>query len=320
MALSDRVNTYGADLLRRYGERVHKLAINAGLTCPNRDGSKGWGGCSFCNNASFSPSAASTPSVDEQVAAGRAVVARRTGARRFIAYFQAYTNTYADTAYLSQLYRAALAHEDVIGLSVGTRPDCVQETVLDLLASYRAQGHEIWLELGLQSAFDDTLQRVNRGHGFADYRRAVRAARRRGLPVCTHLIIGLPGEGRTEALASLERVLDLGTEGLKLHPLHVVKRTRLARQWRDGDYAPLAMADYIDIAADMIERTPPTIRYHRVTGTASPDILLAPAWCAKKWAILNGIEQTLQRRGTAQGWRAPEEEASTLAQAAVSAS
>lgn len=318
MALSDRVNTYGADLLRRYGERVHKLAINAGLTCPNRDGSKGWGGCSFCNNASFNPNAARMPSVDEQIAAGRAVIAKRTRARRFIAYFQAYTNTYADTAYLSQLYRAALAHEDVIGLSIGTRPDCVQETVLDLLASYRAQGHEIWLELGLQSTFDETLQRVNRGHGFADYRRALNAAQRRGLPVCTHLIVGLPGEGRAEALTSLDRVLELGTEGLKLHPLHVVKRTRLARQWRAGDYQPLAMTDYIDIVADMIERTPPAIRYHRVTGTASPDILLAPAWCAKKWAILNGIELALRRRGTAQGWRAPEE-AMTLACAAAGA-
>ncbi len=302
MPLPDLVNTLGVDLLRRYGQRVHKLAINAGLTCPNRDGSKGRGGCTFCNNASFNPSASRPLGVAEQIAAGRRVIRRRTGAQRYIAYFQAYTNTYADTTYLSQLYRAALAAEGVVGLSVGTRPDCVPDTVLDLLASYRSQGYEVWLELGLQSAFDATLKRVNRGHGFAEYRRAVRAARRRGLPVCTHLIIGMPGEGRGEALATLDAVLALGCDGLKLHPLHIVKGTRLAHQWRRGDYRPLSLCEYIDIAADLIERTPAGVRFHRLTGTASPDILLAPGWCAKKWIVLNGIEQELRRRRTAQGW------------------
>ncbi|MBK1730609.1 TIGR01212 family radical SAM protein [Thiococcus pfennigii] len=308
MALSDLVNTLGVDLKRRYGERVHKLAINAGLTCPNRDGSKGVGGCTFCNNASFNPSARRPPTVAEQLAAGRQVIRKRTGARRYIAYFQAYTNTYADTVRLSQLYHAALADADVVGLAVGTRPDCVPDRVLDLLASYRAQGYEVWLELGLQSAFDETLRRVNRGHGLADYRRTVRAAQRRGLRLCTHLIVGLPGEGRREALVTLERVLDLGTDALKVHPLHVVKGTRLAAEWRRGEYQPLAMSDYIGIAADLIERTPPALLFHRLTGTASPDILLAPAWCAKKWAVLNGIEQELRRRGTAQGTHAATEQ------------
>jgi len=301
MALSDLVNTFGTDLLRRHGERVHKVAIHAGFTCPNRDGSKGRGGCSFCNNVSFSPNAARAPSVAEQIAAGRRVIRKRTGARRFLAYFQAYTNTYSDVERLGKLYRQALAEPDVIGLSVGTRPDCVPDAVLDLLAGLRADGYEVWLELGLQSAFDRTLARVNRGHGFADYRRALRSARLRGLPVCTHLIVGLPGEGREAALESLRRVLDLGTDGLKLHPLHVVRHTLLARQWRGGGYRPLAMEDYIGIAADLIERTPADVVYHRVTGTASRDILLAPDWCSKKWAVLNGIERELKGRGTRQG-------------------
>jgi hypothetical protein len=173
--------------------------------------------------------------------------------------------------------------------------------VLDLLAGLRDQGHEVWLELGLQSAFDATLARVNRGHGFADYRQAVRAARSRGLPVCTHLIVGLPGEGGREALMSLARVLDLGTDGLKLHPLHVVRGTRLANDWRRGDYQPLSLDAYVAIAADLVEQTPPGVLYHRLTGTASPEILLAPTWCAKKWIVLNGIEAELRRRGTAQG-------------------
>lgn len=301
MALSEVINTFGQDLLRRYGERVHKLAINAGFTCPNRDGNKGLGGCTFCNNATFNPNTRQPPSVSEQIAAGRQVVQRRTGARRYIAYFQAYTNTYADVRHLAELYRQALSEPDVVGISVGTRPDCVPDQVLDLLAGLKERGHEVWLELGLQSARDDALERVNRGHGFAEYQDAMRRAQLRDLPVCTHLIVGLPGEGRAEALYSLERVLALGVEGLKLHPLHVVKGTQLANQWRRGEYLPLAVEDYISIAADMIERTPAEVIYHRATGTASEQLLLAPDWCSKKWMVLNGIEAELKRRGSSQG-------------------
>jgi radical SAM protein (TIGR01212 family) len=301
MALSDYINTLGQDLLRRYGERVHKVAINAGMTCPNRDGSKGQGGCTFCNNVSFSPMARREPVVAEQIESGRRVILKRTGARRFLAYFQAYTNTYADVSYLSGLYRQALDEEDVVGLSVGTRPDCVPDAVLDLLRGYQDEGYEVWLELGLQSAFDETLDRVNRGHGFREYRDAIRAARLHGIKVCTHLIIGLPGEGRDASVATLERVLDLGVDGLKLHPLHVVKGTMLANQWRRGEYQPLSLDQYINIAADLVERTPESVIYHRVTGSASKDILLAPQWCGGKWAVLNGIEWELARRGSRQG-------------------
>jgi len=305
VVLSDLINTFGQDLLRRYGERVHKVAINAGMTCPNRDGSKGRGGCSFCNNASFNPSARRTPSVAEQIEAGRRVIRKRTGARRYLAYFQAYTNTYADVAYLADLYGQALAEPDVIGLSVGTRPDCVPDEVLELMAGFQQQGCEVWLELGLQSAFDVTLERINRGHGFAEYRQAVQAAHRYGLPVCTHLIVGLPGEAGIESLASLERVLELGVEGLKLHPLHVVKGTQLANEWRRGEFQPLTYDEYISIAADLIERTPADVRYHRITATASTDILLAPDWCSWKWKVLNGIVNELVRRGSRQGSALP---------------
>ena len=301
MALSEHVITFGQQLLQRYGERVHKLAIHAGFTCPNRDGRKGRGGCTFCNNSSFSPNARSEPDVAAQIEAGRRVLAKRTGAKKFLAYFQAYTNTYDDPARLKALYDAALSDPDVIGLSVGTRPDCVPPAVLDLLAGYREQGFDIWLELGLQSSFDHTLARVNRGHTFAEYRDAVRAARGRGLPVCTHLIVGLPGEEVAHNLMSLERVLELGVDGLKLHPLHVVRGTMLANQWRRGEYAPLGLQDYINVVADMVERTPPEVVYHRLTGTASKDILLAPTWCNWKWRVLNGIEQELARRGSCQG-------------------
>lgn len=301
MALSDYIHTFGQFMLRRHGQRVHKIALDAGFTCPNRDGSKGIGGCTFCNNASFSPNGRNAPSIASQLASGRRAIARRTRARRFIAYFQAYTNTYASVQQLDALYREALSEPDVIGLAVGTRPDCVPDAVLDLLAGYRAEGMEVWLELGLQSAFDETLARVNRGHGLAEYQTAVVAARQRGIPVCAHLILGLPGESDAHYHASLDTVLALGVDGLKLHPLHVVKGTLLANQWRRGEYSPLAMGDYLRIAADLIERTPAHIVFHRVTGTAAKDILLAPAWCSQKWNVLNGIEGELRRRNHRQG-------------------
>lgn len=301
MALSDYVRTFGQTLLERHGERVHKIALDAGFTCPNRDGSKGTGGCTFCNNVSFSPNGRTPPAIAEQIDKGKRAISRRTRARKFLAYFQAYTNTYADVQSLSAMYEEALREPGMVGLSVGTRPDCVPDAVLDLLQGYQQRGLIVWLELGLQSAFDDTLRRVNRGHGLKEYRDTLLAARARGIPVCAHLIVGLPGEAEAHCHATLDTVLDLGVDGLKLHPLHVVKGTMLANEWRRGEYQPLAVEEYIRIAANLIERTPQNVVYHRVTGTAPRDILLAPAWCSQKWNILNGIERELAQRGTRQG-------------------
>ncbi|MFP4560648.1 MAG: TIGR01212 family radical SAM protein [Thiohalorhabdus sp.] len=301
MALTDRVHTLGSHLRARHGQRVHKVAVDAGFTCPNRDGTKGRGGCTFCNNASFSPNGRRPRPVAEQVAAGTAHLGRRRGIRRFLAYFQAYTNTYADPGHLRGLYDAALAHPGVVGLAVGTRPDCAPPAVLDLLAEYRERGFEVWLELGLQSAFDATLARVNRGHGFGEYRTAVREARRRGLPVCAHLILGLPGENDHHFRTSLHHVLEEGVEGLKLHPLHVVRGTRLGHAWRRGEYRPLARAEYVSAAADLVERTPADLVFHRLTGTAPASMLLAPTWCAERWPVLNALEAELAVRGSRQG-------------------
>jgi len=296
MRLSDYVNTFGQSMLQKYGERVHKISINANLTCPNRDGSKGIGGCTFCNNASFNPDARAPSNISQQIAAGRQVIRKRTGAKKYLAYFQAYTNTYGDIKQLKQLYDQALAEPDIIGLSVGTRPDCVPEVVLDLLASYQQKGFEVWLELGLQSAFDSTLERVNRGHGFAEYHKTIHLAHARQLKVCTHLIVGLPGENTNHYKTSLMRVLDEGVAGLKLHPLHVVKGTQLARQWGKSEYSPLSMDKYVSTAADLIQMTPNDIVYHRVTATASDDLLLAPQWCSKKWQVINMLTQELHQR------------------------
>ncbi len=298
--LAQQAATFGQLMLRRYGERVHKVALDAAFTCPNRDGSKGTGGCTFCNNVSFSPNGRRPKPLRDQLEAGRKVIRKRTRAHKYLAYFQAYTNTYGEIDRLSQLYEEALAEPDVIGLSIGTRPDCVPDGVLELLAEYQDRGHEIWLELGLQSAFDETLQRVNRGHGFAEYADTVKRARRRGIQLCTHLIAGLPGENGRHCQETLKRVLDLGTEGLKLHPLHVVKGTALANAWRRGEYQPLKLEDYVEIAADLVQATPESVTWHRLTGTASREILLAPLWCAEKWRVLNAITHELQRRRSSQ--------------------
>lgn len=297
MNLSHYVNTFGQAMLERYGERVHKVAIDAGFTCPNRDGTIGRGGCTFCNNVSFSPNGRQPIILNRQIAdqieSGRQVLRKRTGANKYIAYFQAYTNTYADVCELTRLYDEALKEPDVIGLDVGTRPDCVPDKVLDLLADYQDKGYEVWLELGLQSAHDETLKHVNRGHGFSEYEEAIVKARSRGIKVCTHLILGLPGESTEQHITSHQRVLDLGVDGLKFHPLHVVKGTQLANEWRRGEYQPMTMDDYVSDVVELINRTPDEVIFHRLTGTASSNILLAPEWCSKKWQVLNSITAAL---------------------------
>ena len=227
---------------------------------------------------------------------GRQVIRKRTGAKKYIAYFQAYTNTYADTKELTRLYDLALKEPDVIGLDVGTRPDCVPDAVLDLLVSYQDKGYEVWLELGLQSAHDKTLMHVNRGHGYAEYEETTLRARKRGIKVCTHLILGLPGETTEHHIASHEKVIDLGVDGLKFHPLHVVKGTQLANEWRRGEYQPLSMDQYVSDVVELINRTPDDVVFHRLTGTASSNVLLAPQWCSKKWQVLNAITAALSKQ------------------------
>lgn len=174
--------------------------------------------------------------------------------------------------------------------------------VLELLAQYQQQGYEVWLELGLQSSFDETLKRVNRGHDYKEYYDAVEAAHNHNLKVCTHLMLGLPGEDNSHALITLDRVLSQGIAGLKIHPLHIVKGTHLANEWRRDEYIPLEFDDYIETVCDMIELTPVNVSYHRLTGTAPDKILLAPSWCAKKWQVLNAIKNRLEHRGTYQGF------------------
>ena len=294
MQLNEHVNMLGDDLKRRYGEKIHKLTLHGSFTCPNRDGTLGRGGCTFCNVASFADESAQQLSITEQLAQ-RASEATR--ARRYLAYFQAYTSTYAEVAYLKQMYEEAISAANLVGLCVGTRPDCVPDAVLDLLAGYGEQGYEIWLELGLQSAHDETLKRINRGHDYRAYESAVIRARSRGLKVCTHLIVGLPGEHPMDSLSTLRQVVQTGTDGIKLHPLHVVEGSVLGRAWQAGRLDVLTLEQYVEAAVAMIRHTPPEVVYHRVSASARRPTLLAPEWCENRWSAMVAIAAELAREG-----------------------
>ncbi|MGL5285767.1 MAG: TIGR01212 family radical SAM protein [Aeromonas sp.] len=297
MELHQLVNTLGQDLKRRHGQKIHKLTLHGAFTCPNRDGTLGRGGCTFCNVASFADEEAQHLSIVQQLAARRDEVTR---ARRYLAYFQAYTSTYAEVEYLRAMYEEALGSADMAGLCVGTRPDCVPDAVLDLLAHYQSQGYEIWLELGLQSAHDATLRRINRGHDFAAYVETVKRAQVRGIKVCAHLIVGLPGEQGMDSLDTLHKVVDVGVAGIKLHPLHVVAGSTLGKAWQAGRLEVISQEEYVQAAVAMIRHTPAEVVYHRVSASARKPTLLAPEWCENRWSAMTAIAKGLTLEG-AQG-------------------
>lgn len=288
------INTFGADLQRRYGEKIYKLTLHGGFSCPNRDGTIGRGGCTFCNVASIIDESIQTKSITEQLIFQSQQMKK---AKRYLAYFQAYTSTWAEVATLKTLYEAALQHADIVGLCVGTRPDCVPDAVLDLLAEYQQQGYEVWLELGLQTARDKTLKRINRGHSWLDYHQTTQRARQRGIKVCTHLIIGLPGETADDNLATLYQVLDTGIDGLKLHPLHIVDGSIMAKAWRAHRLSTLALDEYVAIAGNLIRHTPKEVLYHRISANARKPVLLAPDWCVNHWQSMNAIDHDLRCHG-----------------------
>ncbi|MGL5431030.1 MAG: TIGR01212 family radical SAM protein [Vibrio sp.] len=288
------VNTIGQDLQRRYGEKVHKLTLHGGFSCPNRDGTIGRGGCTFCNVASFANEATQQQTIQQQLQDRAGEIKR---ANKYLAYFQAYTSTYAEVQVLKSMYEQALEAADIVGLCVGTRPDCVPDAVLQLLAGYVQQGYEVWLELGLQTAHNHTLKRINRGHDFACYAEIAVKARALGIKVCTHLIVGLPGEHRDDNLVTLQQVLEVGTDGIKLHGLHIVEGSTMAKAWRAGRLSVLEQEEYVAIACAMIRSTPPHIIYHRVSSAARRPTLLAPLWCENRWAAMTAIGQTLAIEG-----------------------
>lgn len=295
-------NAYSHALKARFPWKVYKLPLDAGFNCPNRDGRVAYGGCTFCSNASFSPnSGGPLKSVREQVEEGIAVYRkRRFGGEKFIAYFQAFTNTDAPVERLASLYDEALSHPDVVGLAIATRPDCVSEPVLDLLGELQKRT-ALFLEVGLQSIHDETLRRVNRGHPFSDFVDAVARIKGRGLYLSTHLILGLPGEDRPMMLESIERVAQMPIDAVKLTHLYIPRQAPLAQAYRRGELSLLTLPEYIQLVCDALERLPERLVIERLMGELDGEDILAPRWGKHKGEILEMIEGEFARRGTCQG-------------------
>ncbi|GAB4174648.1 MAG: TIGR01212 family radical SAM protein [Geothermobacteraceae bacterium] len=298
-----RYNLFSEAMKRRFGGRVHKISVDAGFGCPNRSGGRSGGGCVFCD-----PTGSGAVGIERhldvagQIAAGKEVMVRKYKARFFMAYFQPFSNTFAPVSELRRLYDQALGVADVVGLAVGTRPDCLPDEALDLLAEYHRRTW-FWLEIGLQSSHDATLRRIRRGHDYACFLDAYQRAKKRGLQVCVHVILGLPGESRDMVRATIDELARLKVDGIKLHLLHVLDGTELGDMYRRGEIDVLDQDAYVALVCDCIERLHPDTLIQRLTGDGPRDRLLAPLWSLNKWEVLNAIDAELERRGSRQGSR-----------------
>ena len=297
-----RYRDFNSYLRETFGERVQKISLDAGLGCPNRDGTISSKGCIFCDRRGSGTGALIDHglSIDEQIVKARSFFQNRYWARKFIAYFQSFTNTNAPLQKLKGLYDQALAQEDMVGLSVGTRPDCVDMDVLKLLGSYQ-EDYLVWIEYGLQSSHDMTLKRINRGHDVACFEKSVLMTNECGLSICAHIILGLPGEDRKMMLQTARFISNLPVHGVKIHLLYVVEGTRLAELYRKGEFRCLEREEYVDLVVDFLELLPDNMVIQRLTGDPVISELVAPSWAKEKSKNLNLIQKTLERRDTWQG-------------------
>jgi radical SAM protein (TIGR01212 family) len=299
-----RYHSYSRHLRRRFGGRVQKVSIDAHFTCPNVDGTVATGGCTFCDNRSFSPSRRlPRQSIRQQIDEGIRQLRRRyRRLERFVAYFQPATNTYAPIERLREVYEQALAHPAVVGLAIGTRPDCVPDDVLALLEEFAARTY-LSVEYGMQTMHDRSLDWMNRGHHHDAFVDAVARSRGRGFEICAHVILGLPGESRDDMLATAAELARLNLDAVKIHNLYAVKNTPLAEQVARGEVRLMDRDTYISALADFLERLPPTMLVERISGDAPGDYFVGPAWCLDKPAVRLALEAELARRDTWQGKR-----------------
>lgn len=295
---------YNFYLRRRFGGRVQKVSIDAGFTCPNVDGTVAIGGCNFCDNRSFSPSRRGprTP-IAAQIDQGIFWLRKRYDCDQFLAYFQPATNTYGPVEKLQRLYEEALAHPLIKGLVIGTRSDCVPDNVLDLIESIGEQTY-VSLEYGMQTMHDRSLVWMNRGHDHASFVDAMARSRGRGIELCAHVILGIPGESREDMLATANELARVGIDAVKIHNLYAVRKTPLGEQYERGEIKLMEFDEYIEVLVDVLERLPPSTIVERVSGDAPDDYFLGPAWCVeRKPAVRLALEAEFKRRGTVQGQR-----------------
>jgi uncharacterized protein len=294
---------YNFFLRQKFGERVQKISVDAGFTCPNVDGTVAIGGCTFCDNRSFSPSRRlPRQSIVEQLDEGIRRVSQRYKAQRFLAYFQPATNTYAPVERLRSVYREALGHPSVVGLAIGTRPDCVPDDVLDLLEEFAAETY-LSVEYGLQTIHDRSLEWMNRGHGVAAFFDAMDRSRDRDFEICAHVMLGLPGESHADMLATAREVARLRLDAVKIHNLYAVRNTPLALEVATGKVQLMERDAYITTLVDFLELLPPSTVVERISGDAPPDYFLGPAWCLDKPAIRAALDAEFRRRDTWQSKR-----------------
>lgn len=313
-----RYNTFVGYYRRQYGERLQKLVIDAGFTCPNRDGTVGRGGCSFCDNAAFHPSySTSGKSIAEQIDEGIEFhQVRYRNTKHYLAYFQSYSNTYAPISRLRELYLAALTHPKIVGIVIGTRPDCVDEEKLDFLAGLKAgEGLGDWhrdgfehpvvkVEYGIESCYDETLLRVGRGHDVAVAEKAVRMSAERGLEPGAHFILGLPGETREMLLGQCRFISSMPLHSVKFHQLQIVKGTRMEKEFAQvpQDFLRLSLPDYLDMVIDILERLRPDLYIERVAGEVPPRFVNETQWgLIRNFQILHLLDERLSERNTWQG-------------------
>lgn len=286
------LNTF---LRKRFGCRVQKISLDAGLGCPNRDGKVGTGGCIYCNRLGSGTGAASRQGlgIEEQLEFGKRFLRKRYKAQKFIAYFQSFSNTYGPVEELEALYRRALAIPDIIGLAIGTRPDCVPDEVLDMIARLNRETY-VYMEYGLQSVHDRTLKRINRGHDFKTFLDALGRTRARGMDVCVHVILGLPGETRADMLATARAIAGLDIQGIKIHLLYVSRGTALHESFLRGEYTCLELDEYSEIVRDFLSVVPRSVVIHRITGDPHKDEVVAPLWSLDKQSVRDEIERKLR--------------------------
>ena len=292
-------NTYLKEI---FGERVQKISLDAGLGCPNRDGTISRRGCIFCDRRGSGTGALINHglSITQQIAEAKGFIQKRYKAKKFIAYFQSFTNTYAPVSHLKGLYDEALAQKDMLGLSVATRPDCVDREILTLLSSYQAD-HLVWLEYGLQSSHDKTLKLINRGHDVSCFEQSVLMADEYPINICAHIILGLPGEDREMMLQTAQFLSNLPIRGVKIHLLYVVKDTPLSELYHREGFRCLNRKEYANLVVDFLELLPPDMVIQRLTGDPIQSELVAPLWAKEKQLNLKLIQTTLERRETWQG-------------------
>ena len=297
----DRYNSYSDYLKERFGCKVHKVSVDMGFTCPNRDGSVARGGCIYCNNDSFVPPyARNRYSFDSQVTSGINYLRNRFKAKRFIIYFQAYTNTYGNVSELRDMYLSALSYDDVVGVAIGTRSDCIDEAKLDMIEDLSRKTY-VSLEYGIESVYDKTLEYMNRGHDYQSVIDAIALSKGRGFDIGTHIIVGFPTETRDEMLAMADRVSELGVDNLKIHNLHIVRNTPLARIYSENPFHLFGYSEYLDFIVEFIEKVSPGIVIERLFTDTPRDLLVAPHWNMSHAEILRDIKYCLESKDTYQG-------------------